>query len=141
MSQQNVEVVRTAIHAWNSDDQDALLACFDPELEWQTAMATAIEGAPDVNHGHEGARQVWRRYRELFDEIRVEEPHFLDLGDRVLTLSYMKVKGRGSSIELREELAQVMTIKEGRIVRSEDFRSHAEGRRAAGLPEQDALTS
>jgi ketosteroid isomerase-like protein len=137
MSQENVEIVRRAHEAWNNDDFDAFLPLVSEEIEWQTALATGAEGVSSVYRGRGAAERVWNDYRDLFDEFRTEDLTFVDLGDRVLVLSYARTRGRGSGVELREELAQLITIGDGRIVRAEDFRSHAEGREAAGLARAD----
>jgi ketosteroid isomerase-like protein len=42
MSQENVEVVKTAFEAWNRGDLDGWLAEADPEIEWH-----ALPDAPD----------------------------------------------------------------------------------------------
>ena len=34
MSQENVEIVKRAVEAWNTDDLDALLAELDADVEW-----------------------------------------------------------------------------------------------------------
>jgi ketosteroid isomerase-like protein len=37
MSQENVEVVRVGIEAWNAGDTDRALSVFDPEIEFRSA--------------------------------------------------------------------------------------------------------
>jgi len=51
MSQENVEIVRKAIQAWNRREADLLLSYTAPEIEWMPAGPAAVESA--VYRGHE----------------------------------------------------------------------------------------
>jgi ketosteroid isomerase-like protein len=44
IAQNNVEVMRNGIGAWNCNDRDAWLAVFAPEAEWHTAGRFADRG-------------------------------------------------------------------------------------------------
>jgi ketosteroid isomerase-like protein len=88
--------------------------------------------------------EPWDEYHRAaftsqFEEIR-------DLGESVLLLGHFEVIGRTAGIEvgqeaarlateLGQEFAQLITFRDGKIFRSEDFLSHAEALEAAGLAE------
>jgi ketosteroid isomerase-like protein len=126
MSQENVESFKRGVEAWNRGDFDAWIDRFDPEVEWVALM--------EVYRGHAGARQAWESFKRdaqltaRFDDIR-------DLGDSLLALGEMKVTGQTTRLNFTGELAQLLTYRDGRIVRSCDFRSHAEALEAVGLSE------
>jgi ketosteroid isomerase-like protein len=63
-----------------------------------------------------------------FDEIR-------DLGDSVLALGEMQATGHTTGLNVTGELAQLVTYRDGKVVRTRDFGSHGEGLEAAGLSE------
>jgi hypothetical protein len=69
MSQENVEIFKRAIEAWNRDDFDAWIDQYDPEVEWFTLV--------EVYRGHGGARRAWETLKSVqlltarFDDIRV----------------------------------------------------------------------
>jgi ketosteroid isomerase-like protein len=136
MSEENVEVARRAYDAWNRDDLDAFLAELDPEVVWHTAIEGSAEGDDMVYRGHDGARQIWKDYRgEVFSRIESWETELLDLGDSVLRLGHLKVIGRTSGVEMESEFAQHVVIRDGLIVASRDYLSHADALEAAGLSE------
>ncbi len=136
MSQENVEIARRAFDAWNRDDLDAFLAELDPEVVWHTAIEGTAEGDDTMYRGHDGVRQIWKDYRgEVFSRIELWETELLDLGDSVLRLGRFRVIGRTSGVEIESELAQHLVMRNGLIVSSRDYLSHAEALEAAGLSE------
>jgi ketosteroid isomerase-like protein len=124
MSQENVESFKRGIEAWNRDDFDAWIEQFAPEVEWSALM----EGF----RGHAGARQAWESFKSdvsptvQFDDIR-------DLGESVLALGETTGTGRTTGLEIGGELAQLLTFRDGKVVRICDFRSHAEALEAVRL--------
>ena len=129
MSQENVEIVRAAFEAWNRNDRDAWIRYFDPEVQWFALL--------EEFRGHAGIRQLWQSFRvdlqlkARFDDIR-------DLGDSVLALGELTGTGRITGLNLSNEVAQLATFRDGRILSFRDFASHAEALEATALPEQDA---
>jgi ketosteroid isomerase-like protein len=126
MSEENVEVFKRGVVAWNRDDFDAWIDQFDPEVEWFTLV--------EVYRGHAGARKAWEslkgtmQIRARFDDIR-------DLGESVLALGEMKGTGQTTRLDFTGELAQLVTYRGGKAVNIRDFRSHADALEAAGLSE------
>ncbi len=126
MSQENVEIFKRGVEAWNGDDYDAWIDQYDPEVEWFALM--------EVYRGHAGARQAWDSFKGdmqvtvRFDDIR-------DLGESVLALGEMKTTGQTTRLNFTGELAQLVTYRGGKVVSVRDSRSHAEALEAAGLSE------
>ena len=126
MSEENVEVFKRGVVAWNRDDFDAWIDQFDPEVEWFTLVETY--------RGHAGAGQAWETLKSggvrtaRFDDIR-------DLGESVLALGEVETTGVTTQLNFTGELAQLLTYRGGKIVSCRDFRSHAEALEAAGLSE------
>ena len=74
--------------------------------------------------------------RTEFDDFSIQANEIRDLGDeRVLNLGHIQFRGRASGIMVESQLALVITLRDGRIVRSEDYLSHAEALKAVGLQE------
>jgi ketosteroid isomerase-like protein len=81
MSQENVEVVRAAVEAWNAGDMDALRDLYDPDV-----IGRAPEGwpepGPDV--GREAVMRELERLHEAWDANTLEPiSDFIDAADRV----------------------------------------------------------
>ena len=136
MSQENVDVVRASIEAWNSGDMDAFGELHDPEV-----IVRSVEGWPEPGPyvGREAFIRQFKRQREAFEGDTIEViGDFIEAADRVV--ARLIWRGRGHGPESRMELTCLYTIRKGRIFYREYFWDHAEALEAAGLSEQDAHT-
>lgn len=130
MSQENVEVVRALLDAWNRDDEPALLACLAPDAVWIAARSDT-EGP---FYGHEGIR----RFRsDTFENFAMFEPRFelRDLDKRVLAWGTIRVRGRGSGIEMDVPGGGVFELRNSKIVRFENHSGRDKVLKAVGLAE------
>ena len=136
MSEENVETVKRTLEAWNADDLDAFLAELDPDLEWHPSIEPGLEGKATIYRGHDGARKAWREYRgEAWECLTSRPQEFRDLGESVLMLGQIDFTARTTGIEFSQEVGQLFSFRGGKIVRSQDFLSHTEALKAAGLSE------
>jgi ketosteroid isomerase-like protein len=137
MSQENVEVVRRLTEALNARDLDRYyVEFFDPEVEWQTS-------AEDPDAAIHRRLQAYKRYLEQwiesFDGLHADVEEYVDVGDdRVFTWSRFTGRGRTSGAPADWYLAIIFTIRDGKVVRGEEYFDRAEALEAAGLAEQDA---
>jgi ketosteroid isomerase-like protein len=135
MSQENVDKTRDFIDAYNRRDFDAAMASFDPDVEW----ILPEHQSSDSGRGPDEIRRFWEGIDETFDELQLEPQEFIDAGDRVATRLRHHGRGKGSGIEINEELYhQVVTFRDGRMVRIEYFADWAEALQAAGLGDTKA---
>ena len=130
-SERNLEQVKDAFARWNSGARDVDYDTIDPEVELYTPLAST-RGGP--YRGHDGFRQWLEDIDEQFEEweLRVEEWRPLD-DDRLLGLGTIHAKGRGSGLELDQELAWLFAFRDQKLIRYDAFYSAEEGLRAAGL--------
>ncbi len=133
MSQQNVELVKRGIDAFNRRDLDAYDDLYTSDFEWFPALTGTVEGGG--YRGREGletwfveARDTWEWFRALADEFR-------DLGDRVLVLGRIEARGRGSGVQLDAPAGMLFEFRGGKISRDRTYLDHGEALRAAGLCE------
>ena len=114
MSQENVETVQRIFEAWNRNDFDAWIQYFDPEVEWSALL--------EEFRGHAGIRQAWQSFKvDLQLKARYED--IRDLGDSVLALGELTGTGRITGLNLNDEIAQLATFRDGRILSFRDFAS------------------
>src|SRR5205809_6705609 len=132
MSQENVEVVRSAHEAFNRGGPDAALPYLDPQLEWHD-----VPDQPDatVHHGHEGFLQAFGVFLEPFAEFTVEPEELRDLDDYVLVVGRTRGRGRDSGAEFTQDVASLWTLRDGKVVQARFYRSRSEALEAAGLKE------
>jgi hypothetical protein len=86
-----------------------------------------------IYHGHEGWRRYWEQWAEAWSESHIVPEEIVDFPDRLLVLSRLRSRARVSGLEMDEPLAHLLTFSEGAAVRHEEWFSHAEGMKAAGL--------
>jgi ketosteroid isomerase-like protein len=132
VSQENVDKARDFIAAYNRRDFDTAVEWFDPEIEW---VLPARQKA-DSGRGPDEVKRFWEGIDETFEELRLEPQEFVDAGDQVATRLRHHGRGKESGLEIDEELYhQVVTFRDGRMVRIEYFAEWAEALAAAGLRE------
>ena len=133
MSQENVEVVRAAMDAFNRRDLAALTQRFDPEIEWAPGGPAAVEhavyrGRDEVSSGFVVIWEAWARFRMRESELR-------DLEDSIVWLGHAHLKGGTSHVALDREFAVHFLVRDRKIVRIRGFLGWQEALEAAGLAE------
>ena len=131
MSQENVEVVRAGLAAWNAGDMDAVRETHDPSV-----IARAIEGWPEPGPfvGRDEVMRQYERLRAAWDADALEPiSDFLDAGDRVIVRVILHGAGFGPEVNL--ECTIVYTVRERRVFYIEYFWDHAEALEILGLAE------
>src|SRR6266498_5991124 len=93
MSEENVEAFKRGVAAWNRGDIDAALAVLDPDVEVHAVAPAALGGESTIYRGHEGARELFRDVHEAFVEHRIEISEIGDLGERVLAVGQLRMRG------------------------------------------------
>jgi ketosteroid isomerase-like protein len=131
MSQENVELVRNGIAAWNQHDADLWLSYAAPEIEWLPAGPAAVESA--VYRGYDECASGFAVIWETWDVFELHESEVRDLGDSVLWLGRVKMRGSASQVELEQEFAAHSLVRDGKVTRTLTFLSWQEALEAVGL--------
>ena len=129
MSEQNLQAVIAYIDAYNRRDFDAAVAPFDPDVEW----ILPERQSSDSGRGTDAVLRFWKEIDENFDDLQLRPQEHIDAGDCVATR--LRHYGRAKSgVEIDTELYhQVVTFRDGRMVRIEYFASWPEALEAAGV--------
>ena len=130
MSRENVEVVRRGVEAWNKHDADLWLSYAAPEVEWMPAGPAAVERT--IYRGHDEVATGFAAVWETWEEFHFQESEVRDLGDSVLWLGTVHMRGGASQVELDQEAANLLDFSGDKIVRVRGFRSWQEALDAAG---------
>jgi ketosteroid isomerase-like protein len=131
MSQENVELVRGCLNAYFAGDNEAALAAFDPDVEFD--MSVRIDGG--VFRGRNGVAKSMRTWTGTFESWRMEIEEVIDAGDRVLLVDREFGRGKGSGVETEVVFFSVVTVRSGKIVHWKAFVDREEALEAAGLSE------
>jgi ketosteroid isomerase-like protein len=137
MSQENVELVRRVFQAVSRRDSEAVLALYDPDVEWDaTRSPLGLVTGISVFHGHHGLRRAFREWYEGWDRVVDEVEEVIDAGEQVIAVVTLRARGRSSGVDVEwEHYASIWTIRDGRIVRVVWLPSRAEALEAVGLSE------
>jgi ketosteroid isomerase-like protein len=127
----NADLVREAFEQWNTGDRESLLALIDPDVEIHVASAQLTGG--EAFHGHEGYREWHAAMEESFEVWQIHPEVFREVGDRVVALGNMHLRGRASGVELDQEIGWLVDIRDGKMIRFQTFLSHAEALSAGGI--------
>jgi ketosteroid isomerase-like protein len=140
MSQENVDFVKSLFAASDGMDKQALLAALpefleqicDPEIEWIEDPQRA-DGR--VYRGHEGVRESWEQWFDQWDKYEFEIERVVDCGEAVLVVAREQGRGTTSGATVSARNFMVMTFRDGKILRYQEFYDEADAREAAGLSE------
>jgi ketosteroid isomerase-like protein len=130
MSEENVEIVRSILAAWETGDFSAATWA-DPEIHFIPG------GLESDTHGIEALSKQWRESLDSWDEFATVPEEFFDAEDgRVLVLVRFRGKGKGSGAPIVDfEGAQLFSVRDGKVVRLALFTDRSEALEAAGLSE------
>jgi ketosteroid isomerase-like protein len=128
MSEENIEIVRQAVEAFNARDRDRLLGLMDPEIEFRSVFERKT---------YRGLAEMVQ-YREdldaTLDEFHSEDDRFLDAGqDRVVYLYRVVGRGTGSGVPVSRENAILWQLRNGKLLKGEVYLDQGEALEAAGL--------
>jgi ketosteroid isomerase-like protein len=134
MSEENVEVVRRIIDAINRRDVDAVVESTTDDVvtDWSNSRGL-LSG---VHRGRGQAQEAFESFLEPWESLRWELEEVVELGDdRVLSVSRLQMRGRGSGVEVNASGASIWTIRGGKAAAVTLYQSKAQALEAAGLSE------
>jgi ketosteroid isomerase-like protein len=125
MSQENVEVVRELWDAYSRGDIDRVIALSDPYV----VLVTLEEGPDAIRANYARWMEAWEEEPETtVDEV-------IGTGDHVLVIACFQGRGRGSGVRVEQRLYEVYTLRNGSILRVDEFSDRATALEAVGLRE------
>jgi ketosteroid isomerase-like protein len=124
MTNDNVELIRTAYQAYAGGDVGSMLEYVDQDLEWTYLDPSLEDPAPQVCHGRLELEEALERQAER--GLRAELEEVLGRGDRVMVtartpgIDAFRVRPAG------DRNFTVFTIRDGRIVAMRDCHDREE---------------
>jgi ketosteroid isomerase-like protein len=135
MSQENVEVIRRLLEAFNRQDASAVADLWAPDGEWRPAYIGGglLEGA--VFRGPEGAVEFVELQSETWESVLAEPGEMRDLGENVLVEVHLSAVGRGSGVPVERVTWNVYELLDGKVAAGAVYTSKEQALKAVGLAE------
>jgi ketosteroid isomerase-like protein len=135
MSQENVEVVRRLLDAFNRLDAGAVRELWITDAEWRPAFIGGglIEGA--VFRGHDGVSEFGRIQAEPWERVSADPVTIRDLGERALVQVQLRAVGRASGVPVNRITWNVFELRDGKVADGRVYTTEREALDAVGLSE------
>jgi ketosteroid isomerase-like protein len=131
MSQENMEIVRAAIDAWNRRDWDGALKDAAPSFEFDFSRSI---GPGRGVYTLDQMGQYYRELTEAWEYLRLEPDEIIEAGERVVMPNTLYVQGR-DGIKLQAHSALVWTFRDGLVTHLCFYQERQEAFEAVGLSE------
>jgi limonene-1,2-epoxide hydrolase len=128
MSQENVEIVRRMIDAFNRADSGTAIQHFTPDIDWHDQRE--LPGA-QVHHGHAGVLEHLRSVTEDMADYHVDVKAAHEVADKIIVRALVSAR----ALAVERETFTVFTLDRGCIRRVQIFGTEAEALEAAGMSE------
>jgi uncharacterized protein len=139
VSQDNVELVESALDAWNRGEIEAFAGLVAEDVAW-VEVSGRPEGEAGERLGRDRMRQSLESMLEAWDSYRLEVERIDDVGDRILAIVREVGRGRASGLEIDGRWGYLLTVQNGKIARIEAYRDAALALEMAGLGESETGT-
>ena len=119
------DLVRRALAAWNAGDLDTLEDLSTPDAEFVPAVAGAVDGGSV--RGFDAFRAFFADVGDVWEgppQLKPEE--FRHVSERVLFLGRIVARGRGSGVEVNQEIAALIDFEGEKLTRIHNFLDPAE---------------
>jgi ketosteroid isomerase-like protein len=130
MSQENVEVVRRVIDAFNRRDVATLQSLAAPRLEFSAGLI----GTSNY-HGTEGIARFIREVDTAWSALQVTLDEVKDMGEMVLTKGRFIGRGRSTGAPVERHAFYVYRVERGKIAELKTYFSEGDALEAVGLRE------
>jgi ketosteroid isomerase-like protein len=128
MSQENVEIVRETYEPMARGDFSVFAEVVD-DFEFVTSPELPDAGT----YRGEEAIAWMRAWVDSFEDLTMESTEIIDGGDKIVVGLYQRGKPRGSTTVVEGRWWQVVTLRDGSIVRSETYPERGRALDAAGV--------
>ena len=129
MAQGNIEMARNWLDRWNRGERTL------PDDEVHADVEVVSRFRPEPYRGLEGIRLWTAEIDEHFEEWHIVVEDWRELGEDVVALGEIQLRGRSSAVQFDQPAGVIVEIREGKLARLRLFNSHDETLQAAGLSE------
>ena len=132
MSQENVEVIRQSVEAFNREGLPAMSEFWGPDIVWHT---DPMVPEPGVYEGKEAVTAYLQGFIRAFGAWRTEVHQLIDLGGEDV-LSHATAYGRPLGQTQQDlEWCHITSVRNNKVIRVRSFLDEKRAFEAAGLSE------
>jgi ketosteroid isomerase-like protein len=129
MSQENLQLFRDGLAAWNAGNYEAIVDLCHPDVRW--TFSDRLPDATGEIRGKDAVRRFFETFTSDWSEISIRADRLVDAGADVVSDVAFLARGR-DGIEVSMRFVHVWTVHDGQIVRFRGFGSFEEALEAVG---------
>ena len=108
-------LLRRFYESFNQRDLDAVLELCAEDVEVYKDPEVVEMVAAFTPRGQEHVAQYLRGWLESWDAYNARPEEFVQAGEDVAVLVRLRARGKGSQFDIEEEMADVFTVRDGKI--------------------------
>jgi ketosteroid isomerase-like protein len=120
--------------AINRRDFAAFLVGIHPRIEFRGPRDMLGPDQTETALGHDGVLEFLEAWFDAIGDLRYEPEEVLDFGDKFLVTIQMNGHGSGSGVAVSQELFVLSHVRDGWVVKQENFLDRSQALEAAGSP-------
>ena len=128
----NIDVVKGIYTAFAQGNVPAVLGALDSQIEWKEAEGIIYADGNPYTGPQAVAERVFQRLITDIDNFTVTPEHFIDAGDTVVVEGRYRGKMKATGTPLDAQFAHVMHLKDGKVVRFQQYTDSRQWEEAAG---------
>jgi len=132
MSQENIELVRRTIDLFNRKEfeQATNAVCDDFEMDWSNSIGP-LKG---IYRGRREVLQAWRPFFDAWDAVHWDPEELIEVDEaRVIVVNHVRMRGRGSGVEVDATGVQLWTIRAAKAQQVKLYQSKSDALEAVGV--------
>jgi ketosteroid isomerase-like protein len=132
MSKENVETVRRAYDANAKRDVAAAISSLAPNVEWHQAENFIYADRSPYVGPKAMLEGLFARFDAEWENFTTAANELLDAGDKVIALGYYSGTYKKTDRAVHAQFAHVWTLRDGKVVKFEQYTDTAQFARAVG---------
>jgi uncharacterized protein len=116
-SSDNAELLRRFYESFNQGDLDAVLELCTEDVELYKDPEVVEMVSAFTPSGQERIAQYLRGWLDSWSDYQARPEEFVQSGDEVAAFTQLRARGKNSQFEIEGSMADVFTVRDGRIAR------------------------
>ena len=112
----NVEIVKRAYSDFTTGNVEAVLAVWDPEIEWHECKGMPFVNGDGIYKGQDAVMtNVLMQLPVYFDGFNIEVTEIFGAGDKVVMMGYYRGTNKATGKPFEANAIHVWTAKDGKL--------------------------